>query len=74
MTAPLSSASSMTTWSSTGAPARLASESESVALLRLVDRRRRPHPGDAPAAGRGRLLDQPVQGADEVAGPAPATA
>ena len=68
--APLSSASSMTTWSSTGCPASPASESVEHRLLRLVDRGGGAHVGDAPAAGRGRLLDQEVQGAHEVARPA----
>ena len=69
--APLSSDSSTSICNSTGAPARVPSDSVNSARWAVVDRRRRPHAGDAPAPGLGGQFHQVVQGADDVPGPAP---
>ena len=60
----------MTTCSSTGLPGQPGQRVGEHRLLRVVDRGRGAHVGDAPAPGRRRLLDQEVQRPHEVARPA----
>ena len=51
-------------------PGQVAQRVRERRLLRVLDRRCRPHQRNAPAAGFRRLFDQPVQRPDDVAGPA----
>ena len=68
---PLSSDSSTSTWSSTGAPTTAPSDSASSARWASSMGAAGANPGDAPATGLRRELDQVVQGADDVARPSP---
>ena len=69
--APLSSDSSTCTCNSTGRAGQGTERFGQLGPLGVLDRRRRPHAGDAPAPGLRGQLHQEVQGPDDVAGPAP---